>query len=330
MTNYFPIPVASTTFSSKTYTGGSVPASFDAFLYKPIGGPNQLKLTIKLRIKLNPIAAFPFILDANNRAFFTSPWSGADWARFVSAAAAQADMWNNKFWLLPPPTFDEFDEVYEFDPFWGKLPNKAFRPNIRCALDVDFAATDNLHRTIDVANLNTSMLVALGQPQNPGTFRSHALLYDSLDAVPWAFPLGPGPGQPPIHYVIAHEIGHAIGPGHIGTIKKTPLCEIMINVLGNDGRNTNPCYGVGQGLPLVGNIMGAGADFTVDNVAPWKWALYGMIGRKWLPVQWRVVRSDPGPGSWIDNGLGIKEEEQVSVPVRITAQDDSLILAFPR
>ncbi len=28
-------------------------------------------------------------------------------------------------------------------------------------------------------------------------------------------------------------------------------------------------YGVGQGRAVVGNIMGGGDDFTVDNALPW-------------------------------------------------------------
>ena len=31
---------------------------------------------------------------------------------------------------------------------------------------------------------------------------------------------------------------------------------------------------------------------------------------------------DPGPGSWIDNGFDVQEQEPVAVPVRITANDE--------
>jgi outer membrane protein OmpA-like peptidoglycan-associated protein len=41
-------------------------------------------------------------------------------------------------------------------------------------------------------------------------------------------------------------------------------------------------------------------------------------------AQWRVVTRDPGPGTWIDNGFDIPGPD--SKPVRVTANDDSLIM----
>jgi hypothetical protein len=301
MATYGTIPVARITFNSDSHTGGGVAAKFDAFLYKPII-PDQLKLTIQLRINMRqmPPRQLPLVLDADGNLFWTSPWTSTDWQKFITAAAAQADMWNNKFWLLPPATFSDFDAVYSTSPSW------AYRPNIRCELAVDFNAK-NAHRTIDVANLNTNMLT--GQPQNAGVFRSHALLYDSLDAVPWAFPLGEGPNQPAKHPVIAHEIGHAIGLGHIGEILKTPLCDVAIAAEGTiierldpstqGGRNSLYCYGYAQAKAVVGNIMGAGDSFTVENARPWLWSIGMIRGRRTELAGWRVVTSDPGWGTWV-------------------------------
>jgi hypothetical protein len=54
---YGPFPLAGVKFSSNSYTGGSVPAVFDAFLYRAIGGLQQLKLAVKLRINLRRLAS---------------------------------------------------------------------------------------------------------------------------------------------------------------------------------------------------------------------------------------------------------------------------------
>ncbi|HJQ55450.1 MAG TPA: hypothetical protein VJ890_01000, partial [Vineibacter sp.] len=305
-TTYSSAPTKTTPYKSVTYAAGSVPASYDIALYSGASTASvaDYKLAIKLRMKLRqkPPTWLPFTLDSDDKPFWTSAWTSPAWQQFLGAAATQADLWNNKFWLVAPRTTNF---ISGYDIVVKERPNQAFRPNIRCSLDVDFNPTDaTAHRIIDVANLNLALLA--GQSPGPGTFRSHSLLWDSLDGIPWVAPLGTGPQQPAVHPVIAHEIGHLIGLGHIGTILATPLCEMAqtLHKIGWDsgnfqgGRNSLACYGVNQGLALSGNIMGAGDAFTDANARPWLWSIASMYPDT-VAWGWQAVTRDPGAGSWI-------------------------------
>ncbi len=159
-TQYNPMPVSAIKFSSNTGTGGSVPATFNAFLYRPLESFNQFKLTIKLNIKLMqapPGPLYPLTTDADGKVFWTLPWSTPDWSKFVAAATAQVNMWNNKFWLIPPQSFSNYDLKIE------SFPNQSWRPNVRCELSVDFNPSSDPDKEIKVVNLNLAMLAGKKQ-----------------------------------------------------------------------------------------------------------------------------------------------------------------------
>jgi hypothetical protein len=135
-----------------------------------------------------------------------------------------------------------------------------------------------------------------------GQFRSHWALFDSLDGVPW---LTPNKDQTGTAYgaqqlTMAHEIGHMLGLGHIGVLKKTPLCQAAVAFAqagldgGPDfrgGENSNVCYGDYEPRATGTNIMGGGLQFSMENARPWVFA--AMMMNTHRGEYWEALLKDP-------------------------------------
>src|SRR5262249_53978621 len=158
---------------------------------------------------------------------------------------AGANLWNDKFWLIPPRSYKGLA--------WPLPPGEYTHiPNIKCKLEVNFMNSPaDAHMTIVVAHLDDRS-IPQGSPRNATTFQSAALLWDNLDHVPRAVEVDDflGRTQTYTRAAVPHEIGHALGIGHIGVLKKTNAClqaiadvdhETDPNKIG--GSNSLVCYG---------------------------------------------------------------------------------------
>jgi hypothetical protein len=276
--------------------GVAKPASFTAVFYKNAASPSSPgKLTLQLRLHMDWYYSYIPVHANSNGTFLIRPWTGPDKARYITDAKAQAEMWNNKFWLKVPPHFDALNFVSDFD-------GRTYQPQfIKCELDVDFTASEQAaHQTVRVVNLEQSVIPA--HQRHGGVFRSHSVLFDSLDGVPWFTPNKDQNGTPyqARHMTMAHELGHLLGLGHIGVLKKTPLCEAALMFAGlginpggdfQGGRNSNVCYGDYEPRATGTNIMGGGLQFSVENARPWVFAALSMSTR--VGEHWEVLLTDP-------------------------------------
>lgn len=235
--------------------------------------------------------------DTDKERYFIKEWSGTDWTRFINDVKAQANLWNGKFWLMPPDDFSHFDLSWVNISPGAKTAPVRYRPNVKCEFRLEIVpGHPHAHASIDVVNL-------LG----PSGFRSHSRMYDSddvtikPDSIPDWRSIIVNTNQP----TVAHEIGHSLGLPHIGQTRNLPNCGLALVVgkafhqdsipaLFKGGLGSDVCYGALATAGDINNIMGAGSSFSPENAKPWMDRLVHHLNL----TQAESIQTMAGIGKW--------------------------------
>jgi hypothetical protein len=276
---------------------------FDSYLGKSSHPTQNHVLKFFLRIHLKPVTKQTSAKDSNKNSYPVKEWTPGEWSKFKSQFIQQSNLWNNRFWLVPPKSFSLMDV---------QNGGKKVRPNVMCRLITEIAESPmNAHRTIDVVNLDVDALRKMGKTGiGSGTFRSNDKLYDSLDVNKRDNHYEDDRGVEHTiknYYTIAHELGHAIGLPHVGVIKGRPQCKFAVTLKSmgiknvsshlKKGSNSEVCYGEHDTPGLAENIMGLGTKFEDFNAKPW--VDRAAMHTNTIAAQWKVVLNMIAPQSVI-------------------------------
>jgi hypothetical protein len=259
---------------------------FDSYLGRSSHPTQNHALRFYMRIFLNQINKRTSALDADKKDFPIKDWTPKGWTKFVEQFEKQANMWNHKFWLIPPRHFN----IMDYD-----AGRRFLRPNIVCAVHVELVDSPaKAHRTINVFNIDEDKVKRHDDMDDDspllGKFRSDSHDLDSTDVRTGPRTVEDHDAEEYTikhHYTIAHEIGHALGQDHIGQLKHTKRCELAMKFRKDKkkdpktpdpgfqyrgGGNAKVCYGWydESAMSLAENIMGLGYKFEAVNALPWK------------------------------------------------------------
>lgn len=272
---------------------------FDSYFAKNIHYTQNHHLFLHLRINLKPVTGQTVAPDHNRRNFPIKEWTADEWLSFTTQFERQSQLWNNRFWLIPPKHFSLLD---------FKNGGRTIRPNIKCLLRTEVTNNAaNAHKVIEVVNLDVDAIKRqMGITPGSGTYRSNSGRYDSLDVKPRDTSYQDDKDVEHTiknYYTIAHEIGHAIGLKHIGSLKSRQQCLFAIalkkfgvkNVSSHlqKGGDAPVCYGRYDSAGLAENIMGLGTKFEEINAQPWLDRI--IMHTNTLAADWKIHLTHKAP-----------------------------------
>jgi hypothetical protein len=246
----------------KKYYHSYSSSSFSGEVELPDSGePDQnAKLTLTMTYDMNFLdsrsAKFPTIVrvdtryyakDSDGWLFPILDWTMDECMKFHRLFRRGEKIWNQQFTLLTPQTFDKFDYQCLSGPGTGWL----VRPNVECHYKLETTGrTAGL--SIDVVRLDRTVTEVFKHTSNEtkrvgnNSFRSNSMLYSEIDV------------KTP---TLGHELGHALGLGHIKELKGDQQCTV-------GDKSALRCYGED---PIErANIMGAGTEMWPLNAKPWQ------------------------------------------------------------
>lgn len=270
----------------------------ELFLAKSAGQNHELKIYLAVCLqKIDKAAGEQTInstVSSSGHRILLQDWTTEEWDNYQKGSTQAANVWNNKFWLIPPDSYNELR--------WSYPPREpTHKPNFKCSLEVNFnAKPEDAHKVMFVFRLHNSY--------TRGPFRAHAGgeghagFLDSADAKPSVIHDildNLGRKHTYTQVAVAHELGHLLGQAHIGVLKHTELCRVAAEA-SSEGTNTLRCYGADDDPRIADNIMGMGMAFDVVNAQPWKDRIAQHTETD--AAAWKVSQSDVPPAAvkWDD------------------------------